>query len=1118
MKAFIFLLCLTVFGFATEKTFSQEKIMIDQDQLVTVNQVFKIIKRHTDYRFIYPKKIFKNTPKIQLKRGEILVSKLIEYSLSSANISFKISENDIIIKKKLPAFIDDIPQGNQLQEIEVKGIIYDPNGLPMSGVNIIEKNSNNGTTTSFDGKFSIKVANENAFLIISYIGFSEKEVSIKNKTDIRVTLLESADQLDEIIITGGLRSSELKAVRLKREAAFIIEAITPEEIGNFSDDNVVDALQRVPGVQVERDDTGTSGDRVSVRGVGPQFVSVTINGRTPFSAGNEGTADFRQFNLGILPPEVINSVLVYKTPEAGLVESGLGGTVDFQTLRPLNTKYKNERNFFGAVNLRGEVNDALDNEELTPRISVILGGKTKDGKLGAYASVITSESKRSRDFVLMRGSLRDVRVDTNGNGVYNPNVDEVIPDVRTINSVGLNPIREKQKRLGLSSAIQWKPIEGLDIMADVTYVKFDNNSFRDVGRPTFNQGGGQSIYNTNTVWAPGSFILEDGFMKFLDFNGASRSTGRLVIQSIQYDDETDNVVGGLNAEWSNDNWKISADYSISNLDYILNLRSYGTSIANVLDQTEIIYDGTGTVPKFTFGNDALDPANYTYGGNRLNEVQLIADNNAFRLDLNHKIDSNVSIDFGGRYSFTELDSRVATSATTFRPDTDQVAAFIAAGGIGIKDNFIPEENVISQYPTVNKDLFVALNPGFYAQRAGSVFEGDLFDAEDGDFNLDRGRSFAINEKTLAFYSQLNFEDNFGGLPFKGNFGLRAVRTSIKADAYTAVTLLDPLNVLDPVFDEFIEATTTSDRWDVLPNLNLNLELSKRLNYRFSISKVITRPNLEHLIPRNDVNTLNPDSGVLDPNNPEYIENLDERSRGEIIAGNPDLKPYAAWQLDNTIEWYTKWGGAFVLSGFYKKIDDFIFTQTIEAQPYPGNDNLGLNLPSSSQEQLYNITTPINFSDAKLYGFEIGFNQAFTFLPSPLDGLGLRANFTHIESNFVEDVGDVDEGFPGSSENSFTSVLYYDKYGIGVRVAYTQRSDYLRQLGGGADIRANTQFTDGIQQLNIRLSYNIFRNAQISVNGSNILDNVRRDYLGNSSNTWNYITLDRIWTFGFRYGF
>ena len=126
------------------------------------------------------------------------------------------------------------------------------------------------------------------------------------------------------MVVSGIRGAQLREVQITREASTVIEAITPVDIGSFSDDNVADALQRVAGVQIERNVDGVSGDRVSIRGIGPQFVRVTMNGRTPISAGSEGRSDMRKFNMNMIPTEIISGARIHKTSQAKEIATDIG--------------------------------------------------------------------------------------------------------------------------------------------------------------------------------------------------------------------------------------------------------------------------------------------------------------------------------------------------------------------------------------------------------------------------------------------------------------------------------------------------------------------------------------------------------------------------------------------------------------------------------------------------------------------------------------------------------------------------------------------------------------------------------------------------------------------------
>ena len=173
MRTFIFLMCTTVFCFNTENSFSQHKVIIEKDQLIAVDYVFKIIKKQTELNFVYPKGLFKNSPKVQLKKGEINASKLIENVLAKSHFNFELTENNtIIINEEAKVEVVVVEQENI-----VSGKVVDGSGLPIPGVNILIVGTSVGTQTDFDGKYSLKAKKGNV-LQFSYMGFKSKKFCV----------------------------------------------------------------------------------------------------------------------------------------------------------------------------------------------------------------------------------------------------------------------------------------------------------------------------------------------------------------------------------------------------------------------------------------------------------------------------------------------------------------------------------------------------------------------------------------------------------------------------------------------------------------------------------------------------------------------------------------------------------------------------------------------------------------------------------------------------------------------------------------------------------------------------------------------------------------------------
>ncbi|WP_139956734.1 SusC/RagA family TonB-linked outer membrane protein [Flavicella sediminum] len=199
MRAFIFLFCATFFAFNSHNIVSQNsKVLINKDKSLTVDEVFQIIKKQTDYNFFYEKNLFKDFSKVKVKKGLINTNDLLNKSLSQGNFIITVTNNNgVLIKEKA---LENIKESNQQQQ--VSGLITDANGEPLPGASVLEKNTTNGVQSDFDGKFSLTISNKNAVLVISYLGFVTKEIEVGSQTNINVALVENAASLDEIVVIG----------------------------------------------------------------------------------------------------------------------------------------------------------------------------------------------------------------------------------------------------------------------------------------------------------------------------------------------------------------------------------------------------------------------------------------------------------------------------------------------------------------------------------------------------------------------------------------------------------------------------------------------------------------------------------------------------------------------------------------------------------------------------------------------------------------------------------------------------------------------------------------------------------------------------------------------------
>tara|TARA_R110002050_G_C8962065_1_gene514510 strand:- start:10018 stop:13302 length:3285 start_codon:yes stop_codon:yes gene_type:complete len=257
MKTFVFLFCTTVFSLNPYNLASQNsKIKIDDDKVLTVDEVFDLIMEQTDYKFFYEEGVFKDFPKVQVKKGIIKTNKLLNLSLTNANLSVVITPSKSIVITKIPLENSQ----NPIQDYKVTGTVTDANGQPLPGANVLEKGTTNGTQTDFDGNFSINTTDQNAVLVVSYLGFKTNEVVVNDQNQITVILQEDAASLDEVVVigygtvkksdlTGSVVSADIKSFRQSPEA------------------NVFQAIKgSIPGLNISQTTQAGEETTLSIRG------------------------------------------------------------------------------------------------------------------------------------------------------------------------------------------------------------------------------------------------------------------------------------------------------------------------------------------------------------------------------------------------------------------------------------------------------------------------------------------------------------------------------------------------------------------------------------------------------------------------------------------------------------------------------------------------------------------------------------------------------------------------------------------------------------------------------------------------------------------------------------
>ena len=882
---------------------------------------------------------------------------------------------------------------------------------------------------------------------------------------------QQTQQLQEVVV-NGLRASIDKAQIIKREAPVVVEAITSVDLGQFSDPSVADALGRVPGIQIDKTDgpgdldaVTSSGDRISIRGLGPQYIQTTINGRPSLSLGNIGFASgnsggSRAFNFDTIPSEMLSGVLVYKTSNAALLEPGMAGAVDVRTLRPLDYHGQGMSNFFGNAT----ATETHDNEagKWGPRFSGLIGGKFLDGTLGFVVSALHQNERHTEDKLFPYKNFETINVE-DSSGAVTPLQNVFVPD-----QIVVQRDDREYKRDVQSLDAQWRPSSEWEANLDFTHSKYDVGG----NYPAILIGLNDQYTSLPRVFGPGGVIIDNGALVYensADIVSGGVGDGEPGSQISEYHNDVyqDAYLGGLNVGWYGDHQSLVLDYGHSYLLGQSEFRSFwatdDAAVAAGSTIPELIFDDSAEsgLPKITLGPQFSNLGLYAMQGVYVQQNQYKGNLDSFKGDFTTDLFAGVKLKAGASYVTSRHEfltaqggpNPVLAAAPGFL--TGQTFNIFGLSGIPLTSdpgacNSAPAACAISDF---GRGSFIG---GFPTNPYGSPVD---------DLPLGAASSL-LREKNLGLYTEADFKTRIFGMELSGNGGLRAVHIKEEGTGISGVTPLVSAsnNIPSPIHpaQHLISNDSYSYR-RYLPSLNLTLSPWKNTNIRFGVAKTISLPDYGTLTAGYQITAY--DNGGLG-----YANGLSKSGLSNI-----HLNPTQAWNYDVTLERYFDYGGAIIFSGFYKKISDFINSVSVVGSipQYPG---------------LFETTYEVNSQKGRADGFEIGTNQPFTFLPSPWDGFGVQGNYTYVDGHFDADplVGAPAGGFPGASKNNYNVIGYYEKYGLQVRIASTYRSSYVTTLG----TEGTGTYTKGLGTVDASVAYKINAHVQIMATGDNLTNSAR----------------------------
>jgi iron complex outermembrane recepter protein len=914
---------------------------------------------------------------------------------------------------------------------------------------------------------------------------------------------ESEGEIEEVVVTG-FRQSLNAALGEKRDAVGAVDSIVAEDIADFPDLNLAESLQRVPGVSIARD--AGEGRQISVRGLGPQFTRVRINGMEAMSANggtdaSGGTNRDRSFDFNTFASELFNSITIRKTAAAETEEGSLGATVDLRAARPFDYD-----EFTVVTSVQGSYNDI--SEDVDPRGAFLISNTFADGKFGALLSV--AYTKRQ----LLDEGASTVRWQNsfNADGTLNDQqrfggaaTTAGMPTIGQLNAAFRPRIprydiyEHEQERLGVTGSLQWQVSDRTVLSLDGLFANFEaERSEIFLEAPVFSTNGLASIRNVtvNDAVIDSSNSIVYGVFDNVDIRSEAR-----------FDElETDFTHLTLDGEHSfSDTLRLHALVGYSEAEHDNPVQT--TLMFDRADVDGYSYDfrGNSRLPVISYGNaDVTNPSTWTLSQIRLRPQ---SSSNTFKttsFDVAWDLNDIVTLKAGPQWKKFEFESRsLARSNGTTSNQEGVIPASVAATPIANYSRLVSISNNLNVPAGATSSWLI---PDINS--AAALF--GLYDPSVFRVGIEQvlGNNFTVEEEDLGAYVQADFKTELLDRPVRANIGVRYVETDQTSSGYTFTSGVPLLTTVNRTYD------------DTLPSLNVAVDVTDSFVVRAAASKVMVRPN--------GGGGPTGGLGVLAPGATVAVASAAAKT---VTAGNPLLDPYRAKSYDLSFEWYFAEESLVSLALFMKDIDSFV--QQVRSGGQFSDNALGL--PDSvaiaacgtlvpdpaSCLSGWQFAQPRNTDGGDLKGFEISYQQPFSFLPGFFSNFGLILNYTGVESEikYVDQTGAVvtEKDLIGLSKSAYNATLYWENEVFSTRVSAAYRDEFLSTVPGrNLNDVEGTEDTLGVDA---SATWTATPNLDVTLEALNLTDEFQDQYVDSAGNRLSYYHHQgRQYLLGARYKF
>jgi iron complex outermembrane recepter protein len=887
---------------------------------------------------------------------------------------------------------------------------------------------------------------------------------------------DTAVTVDEIIVTGSYRRSLEQAIDIKRDTIGFSDSIVATDVVDFPEQNLAEALQRVPGVTIDRN--RGLGSRVMVRGLPSEFTHVTINDLATAS-GSGG----REVEFDIFASEIIQQVTVQKSPTAADEEGGIAGSVNISTARPFDYA---GRTFVAAV--EGAHNSI--SEEIDPRFSFLASDTWGDwGALVSFSSAQRTNRTDSNSDIDFRGLTRFLSANTGARGLQAMEVlerdagiiiadrtdTEVTNRIIFQDKVGDRAYLSDQDKWGATLSLQYQPSSNFSLTFDAMLGAYDtvDDEYDAAAYSASSRSTLETIheYDDTTLADYGLIVLRD-----VSFTATQHE-----FLSKEIINETDYAQFGLTMNWSGDNWDMNALVGYSGAD---GTRDYANlkHVAYAPSRTRWTETGGETIPSDNPATiDMYDAADsYLFEAYETSLEEISDDKYAGQIDFTRHFDMP---------SFPALASVQVGARYTDRSTERQYGSLNIQGPGPGDSSWAGTRTLADSELTLISDLVPG---GAYSARdltwsqisndyARSTFRYDGFVTP-----FDPGQYYEVSEEVVSLYAMADLEFAVGAVPVFVNAGARYVDTTVVSSGFHQVQNPDGSTGYTP------EPVTSEGGYSkLLPSLNFHADLTDRLVLRGAASETLIRPALTDLAYRRTASW----------------------NSFRFTDGNPALEPTYATQWELGLERYFDNGGLLAVSYFWKEIEGVVRSELTGVVPNVTKYNANGTIDGVYDFDVYQ---PVNAEGSyDVSGIELVAVMPLDILHSSLEGFGVNANYTLLDSSLT---GESDLGIPtppvGLAETTYNLTLYYENSRFDARVSYNYKDDYVEAIG----YEMYPIWRAGYGQTDISMSYNLTDWAQISLKGINVTDEATEGYTMDPSFPTMYELSGRRVSLGLRMSF